>query len=143
MKKGSDSLEKEEKLIEIIKSDMKLTFEVRLEFINLANSFLEDFKDNLGLTSIELNEKYGFGLDAWQVFLNHPPISKYIKSFVNELANKRAHEALATGKGTRDAIGVIKELERYSETLSNDRFVVFRLPDKNKEEDTYEYSGEV
>jgi len=135
-------MKKDEKLITIIKNDPKIEPEVMHEYLTLAQYFNEDFKNNILLTSIELDEKYGLGVDTWQGFLKHPPIKKYISSFVNEIVGQKAQESLATGRGTRDAVGVLKELERYSDVQSNDRFVVFRLPDKVKDE-VYEFNGKI
>lgn len=135
-------MKKDDKLITIIKNDSKIEPELMYEYLTLANRFSEDFKSNILLTSIELDEKYGLGVDTWQGFLKHPPIKKYIGSFVNEIVGKKANEALASGKGTRDAVGVIKELERYSDMHSNDKFIVFRLPDKIKDE-VYDFTGKL
>lgn len=130
----------EDRLVELVRSDSKLEDAIRFEYITLAQSFVEDFRGNLMLTSIDLNEKYPFGIDVWQEFLSHPPVKKYTSSFVNEIITRNTETALATGVGVRDAIGVKKAMNDAGNESKNENFIVFRLPDK---EDSYELSGEV
>lgn len=136
-----EKVKADDRLIEIIKADEKLDDAQRFEYITLAQSFIEDFKGNMMLTSIELDAKYSFGIDVWQEFLSHPPIKKYINSFVNEMIAKNTDTALATGVGVRDAIGVKRAMSEATQESRNENFVVFRLPDKN--EDEYQLSGEI
>lgn len=143
--KGCDTVAKkvnaeEQRLIQIIKQDPKIGPDIRMEYITLAKEFLTDFKANLMLTSIELDDKYGFGIDVWKDFLLQPSIRKYNEGFLSEMVGRQVDQALAKGEGTRDAIGVKRELDRQSGATSNEMFVVFRLPDK---EQVYDPSGEL
>lgn len=131
----------DERLIDLIKSDTKLSDEMRLEFLNLGRYFVNEFKDNLMLTSIDLDEKYGFGIDSWKDFLAYPTIKKYIDTFVKEIIGKNVDSSLASGVGVRDAIGVKKELDRYSDSSTNENFIVFMMP--QKEEEVYQFDSEV
>lgn len=142
--KGCDSVAKkqpkeDQRLIQVIKQDPKIGPDIRLEYLTLAKDFLTDFKANLMLTSIELDEKYGFGIDVWKDFLNQPSIRKYNESFLSEMVGRTVDQALAKGEGTRDAIGVKRELDRQSGATTNEMFVVFRMPEKEK----YDPSGEL
>jgi len=144
-KKGCDTLAKtelkrEDKLVELIRTDSKLQVDQRFEYIILAQNFAEDFRNNMMLSSIDLDAKYKFGMDVWQEFLSYPAVSKYITSFRNELINRNTDMALATGEGVRDAIGVKKAMKEEGGEVKNSNFVVFRLPDK---EDEYQLTGQV
>ncbi len=129
----------EQRLIQLIKQDAKIGPDIRMEYLTLAKEFLTDFKANIMLTSIELDEKYGFGIDVWKDFLLQPTIRKYNESFLSEMVGRTVDQALAKGEGTRDAIGVKRELDRQSGAMTNEMFVVFRLPDKEK----YDPTGEL
>lgn len=138
-KSASEQLRKTEgKLIDIVSMDTNLDPDQRLEFITLANSFMEDFDKNLALTSIDLNSKYGFGIDTWSVFMSHPPVKRYIQRFVRELISRQADNALMSGAGVRDAINVRKELEKQANEFTADNLIVFCLPKKNEE--VYDYT---
>lgn len=130
----------EDKLVEIVKADEKLTPSLRFEYITLAKSFVEDFRANLMLTSIDLNDKYPFGIDVWQEFLAYPAIKKYNEAFVDEIISRNTDAALASGEGVRDAVAVKKALNDKGREAVNANFIVFRLPDK---EDDYNLSGEI
>lgn len=133
-------LKQEDKLVEIVKNDEKLDPSTRFEYITLAKAFVEDFKSNLMLTSIDLNDKYPFGIDVWQEFLGHPPIKKYNEAFVNEIISRNTDAALASGEGVRDAVAVKKALNDVGKEAKNENFIVFRLPDKENE---YQLTGEI
>lgn len=130
----------EDKLVELVRRDEKLDDAMRFEYITLAQAFVEDFRANLMLTSIDLNEKYPFGIDVWQEFLNHPPVKKYVSSFVNEIISRNTDTALATGVGVRDAIGVKKAMNDSGNEAKNENFIIFRLPEKD---DEYQLTGEI
>lgn len=125
-------------LVQTVMVDQGLTETKRMEFISLAESFAEDFKDNMYLTSIELNDRYPFGMDLWQKFLKHPSVNKYIDSYKNEQIRKNIDVALKDGD--KNAIQIKKELERDSGKTTFENFVVFRLPDK---EEDYDFSTEI
>ena len=126
-------------MVDLIKADKKLPELIKMEYIQLANEFMSDFKNNITLTSIELDDKYPFGMDTWQGFLRYPGIGKYIEGFRSEQAEKQANEMISTGVRAKDAIAVKQELAKNSGNITNQNFIVFRLPDK---ENQYELSGE-
>lgn len=131
---------KDDKLVSMIRDDTKLSNEVRIEYISLANTFTEEFSKNITLTSIELHDKYGYGIDTWNEFLNYPMVRKYVQGFVKEIISKKADASLITGEGTRDAIGVKKAMDKDTSDLESERFIVFLLPKKVEEVYDYEQS---
>lgn len=142
-KRGCDGMSEkiENRLIDIIKTDTKLDMDVRTEYLTLARSFIADFNHNMLLSSLELDDKYSFGIDAWSSFLNHPSIKKYVDGFVNELIARSADKSLVTGEKVRDSIGVKAHMEKVADRGTNFNFVVFRLPEKKEE--IYEYDGDI
>lgn len=130
----------ENKMVTMITEDKKLPDPVKMEYIILANDFMEDFKENMLMTSIELNDRYPYGMDTWQSFLRYPAVSKYIESFRVEIAEKQANEMINTGVRAKDAIAVKQNIANNAGTGNNQNFIVFRLPDKENE---YELSGEI
>ena len=133
----------EDKLVELVRQDTTLEMDNRFEFITLAQTYVDDFKENLTKSSIELHDKYrelDAGIDTWQEFLAHPPVKKYINGFVNEMINSSARSSLAKGEGVRDAISVKKAMEGEGTQGKNENFIVFRLPDKENE---YQLTGEI
>ena len=133
-------VKQEDKLVEIVKNDVKLEHSVRFEYITLAKSFVEDFKNNLMLTSIDLNDKYPFGIDVWKEFLNYPAVKKYNEAFVDEIISRNTDASLISGEGIRDAVAVKKVLSDKGKEAKNENFIVFRLPDKEQE---YELNGDI
>lgn len=127
-------------LVEVIREDTKLDQETKMEYLTLAQSFAESFKENITKTSIELDESYPFGMDLWQKFINYAPVKRYIESFRNELISQSVNTAMITGQRSKDAIVVKKEMERENASNTFENFVVFRLPDKEKD---YEFSGDI
>jgi hypothetical protein len=141
-KKGSDTMAKkntanrgDERLLTIIKNDTKLEDDIRMEYLTLGNTFLDDFRTNITLTSIELDDKYGYGIDTWNGFINYPMIKKYIQGFVKELISKSADANLIKGEGVRDSINVRKEMDKANGDLQSERFVIFLLPKKIVEDE--------
>lgn len=127
-------------LVEVVKTDTKLVEDMRMEYLSLAQSFSEAFRENIVKTSIELDEAYPFGIDVWQKFLNYAPVKRYIESFRNELISQSANVAMMTGTRSKDALAVKKELDRENSDNTLENFVVFRLPDK---ENGYEFTGDI
>lgn len=143
-KKGSDMMVKknspkrgDEKLLSILKTDGKLADDVRMEYLTLGNTFLDDFKENITLTSIELDDKYGYGIDTWNGFINYPMVKKYIQGFVKELISKSADANLIKGEGVRDSINVRKEMDKQNGDMQSERYIIFLLPKKIVEDEQY------
>jgi len=127
-------------LVELVQADTKLDEEIKMEYLVLAQNFVEEFKDNLFKSSIELDDAFPFGLDTWQKFLNYAPIKRYLETFKNEIISQSATISMVSGNKTKDAIALRKELERDNSENTFENFVVFRLPLKDKE---YEFTGDI
>lgn len=125
-----DTTKDESKLIEMLKNDEKLREEpdYRMAMLSQATMFLEDFGNNIYLTSIEMHEKIPFfSIDAWKDFLNYPIVRKYIKSFKDEKISLAAEQGLA--EGDKGALGIKKAMDS-SVSVNNSNIVLIRLPEK-------------
>ena len=125
-----DTTKDESKLIEMLKNDEKLREEpdYRMAMISQATMFLEDFGNNIYLTSIEMHEKIPFFIFfAWKDFLNYPIVCKYIKSFKDEKISMAAEQGLA--EGDKGALGIKKAMDN-SLAVNNSNIVLIRLPEK-------------
>lgn len=125
-----DTTKDESKLIEMLKNDEKLREEpdYRMAMISQATMFLEDFGNNIYLTSIEMHEKIPFfSIDAWKDFLNYPIVRKYIKSFKDEKISMAAEQGLA--EGDKGALGIKKAMDNTL-AVNNSNIVLIRLPEK-------------
>ena len=125
-----DTTKDESKLIEMLKNDEKLREEpdYRMAMISQATMFLEDFGNNIYLTSIEMHEKIPFfSIDAWKDFLNYPIVRKYIKSFKDEKISMAAEQGLA--EGDKGALGIKKAMDN-SLAVNNSNIVLIRLPER-------------
>ena len=79
-----DTTKDESKLIEMLKNDEKLREEpdYRMAMISQATMFLEDFGNNIYLTSIEMHEKIPFfSIDAWKDFPKLPNSTQIHQEF--------------------------------------------------------------
>lgn len=125
-KKGDK--DRESRLVELIKADTKLDSAKRMEYISMANLYLEDFATNIKLTSIEINEKHPSSIDAWKDFLEYPVVRQYIQSFRDEAISKVADAGLM--KGEKDAIGIKKVMQQNGPAINNSNIVLIRVPEK-------------
>ena len=119
---------KESKLLELIRADSKLESEQKMMYLSYANLYLEDFAINIGLTSIELDEKYPSSIDEWKEFLEYPVVRQYIQSFKDERISKVADAGLM--KGEKDAIGIKKVMQQNGPAINNSNIVLIRVPEK-------------
>lgn len=119
---------KESKLLELIRADSKLESEQKMMYLSYANLYLEDFAVNIGLTSIELNEKHPASIDEWKEFLEYPVVRQYIQSFKDERISKVADAGLM--KGEKDAIGIKKVMQQNGPAINNSNIVLIRVPEK-------------
>lgn len=118
--------EKPIKLVELVSKDTTLDAEKKREWEAMARLFSSNFKENIMLTSLELDENYGVSMDDWKEFLNYPAIRKYIDSFRNEKMTSQLDEAISKGSA-----GALKAKEMLSSSKEdNSRLVLFRLPEK-------------
>lgn len=124
-------------LIKLIHNDKKLDRDLKMTYASMANLFLDDFKDNLNLTSIDLNEKYKeISIDLWKDFLTVPVVNKYIQSFKVEQMSVRADEGLMSGN--KDAVSLKKAIESKGPIVNNTNLILIRVPEKvdfNENED--------
>lgn len=123
-----DERMKESKLLELIRADSKLESEQKMMYLSYANLYLEDFAVNIGLTSIELNEKYPASIDDWKEFLEYPVVRQYIQSFKDEKISKVADAGLM--KGEKDAIGIKKVMQQKGPAINNSNIVLIRVPER-------------
>lgn len=124
-----DGITKEKQLIRLIHEDTKLNSEEKMMYAAMADLFLQDLKDNLNKTSIELNEKYiDMTIDEWREFLTVPVIRKYIQGFKDEQISTMADTGLM--KGDKDAVGIKKVMAAQGPIVNNSNIVLIRLPDK-------------
>lgn len=133
---GTPEKQKENKLITLIKEDEKLKKdrEHRMEFISMGEFFLEDFKNNLYKTSIEMNEDFPQNtIDEWKEFLNYPVVRKYIKEFQDEKLNSVADQGLSSGD--KSAIGIKKAAQDYTGSSNNANIILIRVPEKKNWEE--------
>jgi hypothetical protein len=128
MQNSKEISKKESKLITIIKTDSKLEEDLRQEYLGMARVFLDDLKTNLTRTSIELDEKYGNGIDTWIEFLKYAPIRKYFQSLKDEQLQVQIDQGLMTGE--KNVIGLQKVMDAKGPTLNNSNFIMVRLPEK-------------
>lgn len=119
---------KESRLLELIRADSKLESEQKMMYLSYANLYLEDFSVNIGLTSIELDEKYPASIDEWKEFLEYPVVRQYIQSFKDERISKVADAGLM--KGEKDAIGIKKVMQQNGPAINNSNIVLIRVPEK-------------
>lgn len=120
---------KDKKLVSLIRKDTKLSREEIMQYAAMAEIYLEDFKENLNKTSIELHEKHpDASIDEWREFLNVPVIRKYIQGFKDEQINIIADAGLM--EGDKDAVNIKRVMEAKGPTVNNSNFILIRLPDK-------------
>lgn len=120
-------------LAELIKQDTKTPPSKKMEYMSLADSFMQDFSKNIMLTSIELDEKYQFGMDVWQEFLSYPIVKKYTEQFRKEIVRKNVEKGMAIGD--KDALQIKRELDKEAGATGYENFIVFMLPPKSNEYD--------
>lgn len=114
----------------LVEADTTLPMDIRLLFIEMSKEFDKDFSANLFLSSIELQNKYPFGLDVWQKFVTHPTISRYLGNYANEVISKKADADIMSGAGVRDAVAVKKELAKTKTGKNNFGFVIMYITEE-------------
>lgn len=101
-------------------------------YLSYATLYEDELEENLGLTSIELNNKYETASPvSWRRFLNHSSVKKFIDSFLNEKAEMESMKVIGKEGGkTVDALKVLKTLEDKKEKIDNSKFIIVHLPQK-------------
>lgn len=134
-KKSSEN-KPESKLITLLWDDEKLKQDKdkQLSYIGMAKFFLEDFKNNINRTSIDMNELNPFiSIDEWKDFLNYPVVHKYIKSFRDEKISNIADAGLM--EGDKAAVAIKKAAQEGAIKINNANIVLIRVPEKKELEE--------
>ena len=116
---------KESILIKQLKEDTKLGKDQKMEYICIANQYLEKFDEYINKTSIDMNKEIPLGIDVWRDFLNYPVVRRYIQSFKDEQIEQIADKGLMEGDKNAVSIIIINQnnsvLVNDFATLCNDR----------------------
>lgn len=120
------------RLVSLLLAEGSLTEKQKRKYLDMANEYLEDFSNNLQRSSVELaKHSVKFDADEWMEWQKYPCVYKYLNAFRNETMRRENDKAIISGEGN-SAVAIRKMLEKSSDT-SNSRFVVFRLPDREKD----------
>lgn len=121
-------------LVDIIDGDgsFKDDNDTKSLFRSYAVLYEQDLEDNLGLTSIELDENYSTDNPlSWRNFLNHSSVKKFIDGFLQEKAEKLAMNMLGkTTIKTKEALDVIKMIDSKKTGTDNSNILVVFMPQK-------------
>lgn len=119
---------KESLLMKNLRADTKLDKETKMEYLSMANLFLQNFDKYINYTSIDMNKEIPLGIDTWKEFLNYPVVRKYIKSFKDEQIEKIADTGLM--QGDKGAVSIKKVMQESGPAVNNSNIVLIRLPEK-------------
>lgn len=119
---------KESLLMKNLRADTKLDKETKMEYLSMANLFLQNFDKYINYTSIDMNKEIPLGIDTWKEFLNYPVVRKYIKSFKDEQIEKIADTGLM--QGDKSAVSIKKVMQESGPAVNNSNIVLIRLPEK-------------
>lgn len=121
---------RESKLIIDLRADKNLAKDKdkKEEFIGLAYVFLENLKENLNKTSLELDEKTPVGVDLWREWLNYPIIRSYLQQFKDEKIENIVDSGLM--RGDKNLVGIKKILDNSGPQVNNSNIVLIRLPER-------------
>lgn len=111
-----------------LRADTKLDKETKMEYLSMANLFLQNFDKYINYTSIDMNKEIPLGIDTWKEFLNYPVVRKYIKSFKDEQIEKIADTGLM--QGDKGAVSIKKVMQESGPVVNNSNIVLIRLPSK-------------
>jgi hypothetical protein len=124
-----------EDLIELIKNEKQVQNdeEKRQLYITYAGLFTSDLSENLYLTSIELDEKYGTkNANSWLRFLKLISVRSFIDGFVLEKQKQVANKATVEGTiNTGQAIKLREQIDKKDVGDDNSNIVVMFLPQKD------------
>jgi hypothetical protein len=124
-----------EDLIELIKNEKQVQNdeEKRQLYITYAGLFTSDLSENLYLTSIELDEKYGTkNANSWLRFLKLISVRLFIDGFVLEKQKQVANKATVEGTiNTGQAIKLREQIDKKDIGDDNSNIVVMFLPQKD------------
>lgn len=121
---------RESKLITDLRADKNLAKDKdkKEEFIGLAYVFLENLKENLNKTSLELDEETPVGVDLWREWLNYPIIRSYLQQFKDEKIENIVDSGLM--RGDKNLVGIKKILDNNGPQVNNSNIVLIRLPER-------------
>lgn len=127
-KNAKEIKEQESKLLTYLRDDTKLDKDTKMQYISMANMFLDNFDKYLHLTSIEMNKEIPLGIDTWKDFLNYPVVHKYIQSFKDEQISQIADKGLM--QGDKNAVSIKKVMQDKGPIVNNSNIVLIRIPEK-------------
>ena len=127
-KNAKEIKEQESKLLTYLRNDTKLDKDTKMQYISMANMFLDNFDKYLHLTSIEMNKEIPLGIDTWKDFLNYPVVRKYIQSFKDEQISQIADKGLM--QGDKNAVSIKKVMQDKGPIVNNSNIVLIRIPEK-------------
>jgi len=127
-KNAKEIKEQESKLLTYLRDDTKLDKDTKMQYISMANMFLDNFDKYLHLTSIEMNKEIPLGIDTWKDFLNYPVVRKYIQSFKDEQISQIADKGLM--QGDKNAVSIKKVMQDKGPIVNNSNIVLIRIPEK-------------
>lgn len=127
-KNAKEIKEQESKLLTYLRDDTKLDKDTKMQYISMANMFLDNFDKYLHLTSIEMNKEIPLGIDTWKDFLNYPIVRKYIQSFKDEQISQIADKGLM--QGDKNAVSIKKVMQDKGPIVNNSNIVLIRIPEK-------------
>lgn len=102
--------------------------------MTLANFYEEDLKNNLFLTSFELDDKYAtYNYYAWSEFKQYPLVRNYTENFLHEMNLAEAQKTINFGGVTRtsDAMALQEMVEGKRMADKNTNVIVFLMPQRN------------
>lgn len=103
-------------------------------YMTLANFYEEDLKNNLFLTSFELDDKYAtYNYYAWSEFKQYPLVRNYTENFLHEMNLAEAQKTINFGGVTRtsDAMALQEMVEGKRMADKNTNVIVFLMPQRN------------
>lgn len=112
--------------------DLAADDERKAQFLSYASLYDTDLLDNLKRTSVELDNKYATADPAsWLEFLRHPIVKKYVDTYLEETAEKKAALVLSEDAGKpRDALSIQKSIQEKRKGDDNSNIVVLFMPQK-------------
>jgi hypothetical protein len=123
-------------LLDIVNKDegLKKDKEILALFRSYATLFDGELRENLMLTSLDLDDKYNTNDSVgWRKFVNYAPIRKFIEDLLLERADKNAKLSMTVigGQDVKDALHVQKMVEERRKGEDNSHIVVMFLPKRD------------
>lgn len=119
-------------LFDLLSEDKNLTGDSKMLYLSLATFFEQDFTENLYLTSVELDSKYGTNTPtAWRKFLSLTTVKNFLEDFRDEDMEVASNRALTgTPLKASEALKLKKKLDEKKNVEDNSNIVVMLMPQK-------------